>query len=220
MHRQLRLPHVHVRRPVVMLTVALAGFATAALVGIAVAKSFTLKKDGNAQVTNQKGVRPRGHRHQRQRVRGLHAERRHGQAPQVHQGQRLLHVLAAGQGVLGEEAQQGPGDQRQARHLASQRLHAGDAERPSALHVRQRQSEGQGDRRGRPGFRWHVARQQDLDAEGRGDHRADLDTATTDHEHCAGDDDDQSAPDDDHVPISVSVAPAAAVARTNSRRGP
>lgn len=55
MHRQPRLPQFRVRRSAALLTAALAGFAAAALVGIAVAKSFTLRTAGNETVTNTTG---------------------------------------------------------------------------------------------------------------------------------------------------------------------
>jgi predicted lipoprotein with Yx(FWY)xxD motif len=56
MLRQLRLPRARVRRHTLTLVVAVAGFATAALVGIAVAKSFTLKIAKDASVTDTKSV--------------------------------------------------------------------------------------------------------------------------------------------------------------------
>ena len=162
MHRQLRLPHVHVRRPVAMLTVALAGFATAALVGIAVAKSFTLKKDGNAQVTNQKGVT----------VHEGIVTNANGFAVYTLSGDTAKHpkcTKASGCFTFwppvkvssAKKLSKAPGiNGKLSRPLASQRLHAGDAQRPSALHVRQRQSEGQGDGEGVQGFggTWHVSK--------------------------------------------------------------
>ena len=48
-------PHLCRRRCVVMLVAAVMGFATAVLVGVAVAKTFTLQVAKNAQVTNQSG---------------------------------------------------------------------------------------------------------------------------------------------------------------------
>jgi predicted lipoprotein with Yx(FWY)xxD motif len=56
MSRQLLLNRRRIRRPLLSLVVAAAGFGTAALVGVAVAKSFTLKVAKNAAVTNTKGV--------------------------------------------------------------------------------------------------------------------------------------------------------------------
>lgn len=46
-------------RSVMMLVAAIAGFATAALVGVALAKTFTLQVAKNARVTNQMGVTKR-----------------------------------------------------------------------------------------------------------------------------------------------------------------
>jgi predicted lipoprotein with Yx(FWY)xxD motif len=50
-----KLTQVPRRRSVAMLVAAVAGFATAALVGVAVAKTFTLQVANNAQVINQTG---------------------------------------------------------------------------------------------------------------------------------------------------------------------
>lgn len=59
MPRQLPLSRARIRRPLITLAVAAAGFGTAALVGVAIAKSFTLKVAKNAKVTNAKGVEVR-----------------------------------------------------------------------------------------------------------------------------------------------------------------
>ena len=47
------------RGPIIGLIVAIAGFATAAMVGVAVAKTFTLSIAKNAQVTNTRGISTR-----------------------------------------------------------------------------------------------------------------------------------------------------------------
>jgi predicted lipoprotein with Yx(FWY)xxD motif len=47
------------RRTALSLAIAIVGFATAMLVGIAIAKSFTLKVEKNAKVTNTSGVTKR-----------------------------------------------------------------------------------------------------------------------------------------------------------------
>ncbi len=56
MPRQLRRSRVRLRRPIIALIVAIAGPATAAMVAVAVAKTFTLNIAKSAQVTNTKGV--------------------------------------------------------------------------------------------------------------------------------------------------------------------
>jgi predicted lipoprotein with Yx(FWY)xxD motif len=56
MSRQLPLSRARIRRPLLTLVIAAAGFGTAALVGVAIAKSFTLKVAKNATVTNTKGA--------------------------------------------------------------------------------------------------------------------------------------------------------------------
>lgn len=56
MPRQLRLPRARVSRDLAMPAVAAAGFLTAALVGIAVAKTFTLRIAKGASVTDTSSV--------------------------------------------------------------------------------------------------------------------------------------------------------------------
>jgi predicted lipoprotein with Yx(FWY)xxD motif len=56
MPRQHPLSRARIRRPLVTLVVAAAGFGTAALVGVAIARSFTLKIAKNAKVINTKAV--------------------------------------------------------------------------------------------------------------------------------------------------------------------
>lgn len=56
MHRQNFLSPARLWRPGLSIAIAISGFAMAALVGVAIAKSFTLKVEKNAKVTNQQGV--------------------------------------------------------------------------------------------------------------------------------------------------------------------
>lgn len=56
MHRHKSLIPARLWRPGLSLVIAITGFATAALVGVAIAKTFTLKVEKNAKVTNQQGV--------------------------------------------------------------------------------------------------------------------------------------------------------------------
>ena len=56
MHRRISLSPARFWRPGLSVAIAVAGFATAALVGVAIAKAFTLKIEKNAKVTNQQGV--------------------------------------------------------------------------------------------------------------------------------------------------------------------
>ncbi len=56
MYRRISLSPARLWRPGLSVAIAVAGFATAALVGVAIAKSFTLKIEKNAKVTNQQGV--------------------------------------------------------------------------------------------------------------------------------------------------------------------
>ena len=59
MRRQLRGVRPRLKGPILSLIVVLAGFGSAALVGIAVAKTFALNIATNAQVTNTKGISTR-----------------------------------------------------------------------------------------------------------------------------------------------------------------
>ena len=59
MPHQLRRSRVRLCRPIIGLIVAIAGFATAAMVGVAVAKTFTVSIAKNAQVTNTRGMSTR-----------------------------------------------------------------------------------------------------------------------------------------------------------------
>lgn len=56
MHRRNFLSPARLWRPGLSLAIAISGFAMAALVGVAIAKSFTLKVEKNAKVTDQQGV--------------------------------------------------------------------------------------------------------------------------------------------------------------------
>ena len=56
MHHRNFLSPARLWRPGLSIAIAISGFAMAALVGVAIAKSFTLKVEKNAKVTNQQGV--------------------------------------------------------------------------------------------------------------------------------------------------------------------
>ena len=115
-------------------TVVVAMLAVAA---VAIAKTFTLNVAKNATVTNMTTMVTK---HENIAVNGkgfaVYWLSGDSKSPEVHGGERVLQILAAGDGRLGQGSEQGAGDQRQADELEAQWVHPGRARRPPGLHVR------------------------------------------------------------------------------------